>query len=56
MKIVEAINKDAEIQKLKKDYKEKYNKNAPPFNYDEYAGIDDYRSKLREMIEKHSNQ
>ena len=47
----EMINKDQEIQKLKSMYKEKYGKNAPPYNYDEYAGIDDYKSKLRELVE-----
>lgn len=50
MKIVEELRKDKEIQQLKKIYKEKFNKNAPPFNYDEYKGIDDYKKKLEELV------
>ncbi len=47
MKIVELLKKDEELQKLKKAYKDKYNKNAPPYNYDEYEGIEDYKNRLR---------
>ena len=50
MKIVEELRKDKEIQQLKNDYKKKYNKNAPPFNYDQYKGIDDYKIKLKELV------
>lgn len=52
MKIVEEIRNDKEIQKLKKEYKEKYKKNAPPFNYDEYFSIENYKEKLRDMMKK----
>ena len=50
MKIVEEIRNDKEIQQLKREYKEKHNKNAPPFNYDQYASIEDYKNKLRKMV------
>ena len=50
--IGELINKDKEIQELKKLYKEKNGKNSPPYNYDEYAGLDDYKSKLRKLVEQ----
>ena len=53
MKIVEDLRKDKEVQELKKAYKEKYKKNAPPYNYDDYAGIEDYKKKLKERLEKH---
>lgn len=53
MSIIEALRKDEEIQELKKAYKEKFQKNAPPYNYDEYGGIEDYKKKLKEKIEKH---
>lgn len=52
MRIVEKLNQDQEIQELKKLYKEKNGKNAPPYNYDEYAGLDDYKSKLKKLVEQ----
>ena len=51
MKIVEAIQKD-EIKTLKREYKEKYHKNASPYNYDQFKGLDDYRAYLRKQLEK----
>lgn len=51
MKIVDELKKDNDIQQLKKLYKEKFKKNAPPYNYDEYAGIEDYKMQLKKMIE-----
>lgn len=48
MKLVEELSKDKEIQELKKTYKEKYGKNAPPYNYDEYSSFEDYKKRLRE--------
>lgn len=50
MKIVEIIQKDKELQKLKEAYKSKYNKNAPPFNYDEFYDIEDYKKKLKSEL------
>lgn len=50
MTIVQIIKSDKEIQQLKKDYKEKYNKNAPPYNYDQYSSIEDYKKKLKELL------
>lgn len=50
MKIVEAIISDKEIKQLKVLYKEKFKKNAPPYNYDEYAGIDDYKRQLKKLL------
>lgn len=50
MKIVEELRKDQEVQQLKEDYRKKYGKNAPPYNYDQYKGIDDYKKKLKELV------
>ena len=52
MKIVETLQKDKELQELKKKYKEKYNKNAPPYNYDEYNSIEDYKKDLKSKLQK----
>lgn len=50
MNLMQVINRDKEIQELKDDYKEKYGKNAPPYNYDQYKGIEDYKKKLKELM------
>lgn len=50
MKIVEMLRTDKELQKLKEAYKSKYNKNAPPYSYDEYDGIEDYKKKLKSKL------
>lgn len=52
MNIVDIIDNDQEIQQLEAAYEEKYHKYAPPYNYDEYAGIDDYKDKLRKLVEE----
>lgn len=50
-KLIEAIKNDKEIQMLKKQYEEKYGENPPPYNYDEYSGLDDYKEKLKKLVE-----
>lgn len=52
MKIVEVIQKDEEIKMLKREYEGKYRKNAPPYNYDEFKGLNDYKAYLRKQLEK----
>lgn len=56
MKIVEAIQKDEEIKTLKREYKEKYHKNAPPYNYDQFKGLDDYKAYLRKQLENNAKK
>lgn len=50
-KFIEVIKNDKEIQMLKKQYEEKYDENPPPYNYDEYLGLDDYKEKLKNLVE-----
>ncbi len=49
--IIDILNDDKDLQALKKQYEEKYMKNAPPFNTDEYNGIDDYKEQLKKLVE-----
>lgn len=49
MKIVERLNGDEEIQKLRKQLYEITGRFLP-FNYDCYLGIEDYREHLRQCV------
>lgn len=50
MNLMQVINRDKEIQQLKKDYKEKYKKNAPPYTIGQYNGIEDYKKRIKELM------
>ena len=52
MKIGEVIQKDEEIKMLNREYREKHHKSAPPYNYDQFKGLDDYKAYLRKQLEK----
>ena len=47
MKIIEILRKDKELKM--RDYI-LYQKNAPPYNYDEYYGVEDYKKKLQSKL------
>mgnify|MGYP000959720013 CR=1 FL=1 len=51
MQIGEFILNDVEIQELKKEFKILFKKPAPPYNYDEFDGIEDYKKKIKIMID-----
>ena len=51
MRIVEVLQKDEELKQIKEEYKKKFSKNAPPYNYDQYNGIEDYKQKLKKLID-----
>lgn len=51
-KLVELLHRDEELKELKVRYKEKFNKPAFGYNYDEFPTIEDYKNRLREYIEK----
>ncbi|CCL06421.1 TPA: hypothetical protein SOL98_001200 [Clostridioides difficile] len=52
MPIMKRLRNDKELLELRRLYKEKYNENAPGFNYDEYSSYDEYKEKLKELIQK----
>lgn len=41
---------DEETKKIREEYKEKFKKNPPGINYDEYDSIEDYRKYLKKLI------
>ena len=46
------LKTDKELKELRSKWKEVYNVPFPPYNWDEYAGIDDYKDKIRKLINK----
>lgn len=51
MKLMEYLRIDEELKQFREKWKEKFEQPFPPYNYDEYAGIDDYKKKIREALE-----
>lgn len=45
---------DEELLAMRKEWKEQGIKEAfPPYNYDEYGGMDDYKGKIRKSLDAH---
>jgi len=55
MALVEILRNDKEIIELRAEWEEKMSTPFPPYNYDEYYGIEDYKKKIRQRM-KHSNK
>lgn len=52
--IITTLKDDSEYQEIRTIWKEVFDTNVPPYNYDEYGGIEDYKTKLKRIIkEKH---
>ena len=49
-KLMEVLRNDQELQKMRKEWKERTSCPFPPYNYDEYGGIEDYKNKIRERL------
>ena len=50
--LMNSLFKNEEMKQLLKKWKEVFpTEGFPPFNYDCYAGIDDYKQKIKEAIE-----
>lgn len=52
MRLIDILRQDEKITKYKREYEEKYKRNPPPFNFDEYRTIEDYREYLRKLVEE----
>ena len=44
------LRTDEELLTMRKEWKIKKNTPFPPYNYDEYGGIDDYKEKIRRRL------
>ena len=51
-KLVKALKDDQELQELRIKWKEKTDTPFPPFNWDEYDGIPDYKRKISEKLKR----
>lgn len=56
MKILEIIRNDRELQQFRKEWKEKFTDPFPPWNYDCYGNIDDYKQKIKEALESNNSK
>ena len=52
MELIRAIREDKELQEMRTKWREKKDTPFPPYNYDEYGGIDDYKRKIRKRLEE----
>lgn len=51
MNIIQALKSDEEYMKMRKEWIEKGMRPFPGYNYNEYNGIEDYKSKIRKELE-----
>ncbi len=49
-KMIEYLRRDEELKQLRKEWKEKFTQPFPPWNYDCYGGIEDYKQKIRDAL------
>jgi len=51
MGMLGALRNDKELKQFRQEWKEKFDQPFPPWNYDCYGGIDDYKQKIKEALE-----
>lgn len=51
IKMMEYLRNDAELQQLRKEWKEKFTRSFPGWNYDCYGGVDDYKQRIKMALE-----
>lgn len=50
MKLMEYLRTDEELKQLREEWKTKFTRSFPPYNYDEYGGIDDYKQRIKNAL------
>ncbi len=50
MLIVDVLRNDKELKQFRQEWKGKFTQPFPPWNYDCYGGIDDYKQKIKEAL------
>lgn len=56
MGLIQFLKNDEEIKELRAAWRRVYNTPFPPYNWDEYNGIEEYKGKIREKIKKATSQ
>lgn len=56
MDLISFLKTDEELKDLRLKWKKVYESPFPPYNWDEYGGIDDYKRKLRDWIKNATSQ
>lgn len=56
MDLIQRLRADAELKDLRLKWKEVFDTPFPPYNWDEYGGIDDYKEKLRSKLKNTTSQ
>lgn len=56
MKLIQFLKNDEEIKELRIAWKKVYSAPFPPYNWDEYNGVEEYKEKIREKIETATSQ
>lgn len=51
MKLMEYLRTDEELKSFREEWKTKFIEPFPPYNYDCYNGIDDYKAKIKAALE-----
>ena len=56
MELLQYLKLDEELKELRLKWKEAYGTPFPPYNWDEYAGIEDYKNQIREKLKSTTSQ
>lgn len=56
MNLIKYLKEDKDLIEMRKEWKEKFKEPFPPFNNDEYMGIDSYKEEIRELLDAENNK
>jgi hypothetical protein len=56
MELMQYLKTDEELKELRLEWKEIRHTPFPPYNWDEYAGIEDYKSQIRKKLKSTTGQ
>ena len=56
MWLIQYLKTDEELKELRSRWKEMYSAPFPPYNWDEYDGIEDYKTQIRNKLKDTTGQ
>ena len=56
MDLIQYLKTDDELKNLRAKWKETFATPFPPYNWDEYAGIEDYKSQIQKKLKDTTSQ